>query len=98
MTRAFTTSQFIIRAIRVHGNKYDYSKVYYENKRTKVIIICNIHGEFLQRPGDHIHNKQGCPRCVNAGYSKISIEFLNDLAKEWKVEIRHAENKWGISN
>ena len=27
------------------------------------------------------------------GYSQISIQFLNDLSREWKVEIQHAENK-----
>jgi hypothetical protein len=34
------TEKFIEKAINIHGNKYDYS--------TKVIIICKIHGEFLQ--------------------------------------------------
>ena len=47
---------------------------------------------FLQRPGDHINNKQNCPKCSNAGYSQISIQFLNDFSREWKVEIQHAVN------
>ena len=54
---------FIQRAREVHGNKYDYSKVEYINKRTKVCIICPIHGEFWQRPHNHVHGKQGCPEC-----------------------------------
>jgi len=85
--------QFIDDAIRIHGETYDYSKVNYINNRTKIIIICEKHGEFLQRPNDHINNKNGCPKCANAGYSKISIQFLNDLSKDWKVDIQHAENK-----
>jgi len=47
----------------------------------------------MQSPDAHINQKQGCPKCSNTGYSKISIHFLNDLAREWKVEIQHAENK-----
>ena len=47
----------------------------------------------MQRPDGHISDKNGCPRCITVGYSKISIKFLNDLAKEWKVNIQHAENK-----
>ena len=41
-----TTEDFISKAIGVHGNKYDYSKVEYVNTLTKVTIICPIHGEF----------------------------------------------------
>ena len=88
-----TREQFIKDAQLIHGNVYDYSKVEYINNRTKVKIICLQHGEFMQRPNDHINQKQGCPKCVKSGYSKISIQFLNDLAEDWKVDIQHAENK-----
>lgn len=53
---------FVERSMRVHGNKYDYSKVEYKNHRTKVCIICPIHGEFWQTPKNHM-NGQGCPEC-----------------------------------
>lgn len=58
-----TTSEFIEKAKAVHGDKYDYSKVEYVNKDTKVCIICPIHGEFWQRPHNHVSGKQGCPHC-----------------------------------
>ena len=35
-----TTEQFIERARKLHGDKYDYSLVQYVNNRTKVKIIC----------------------------------------------------------
>lgn len=57
-----TTNRFVERAIKVHGNKYDYSKVEYVNNKTKVYIICPIHGEFKQIPNDHLQGK-GCPKC-----------------------------------
>ena len=93
MGRRFTYIEFVSRAKAIHKNKYDYNLVYYVNKRTKVCIICKLHGEFYQRPGDHIHNRQGCPNCSKTCYSKISIQYLNELAKELKVDIQHAENK-----
>jgi len=92
MVRALTKREFIARAMGVHGDLYIYSKLEYINRRTKVEIICQKHGSFMKRPDAHVHQKQGCPKCVNAGYSKISIQFLNDLAKDWKVDIQHAEN------
>ena len=36
--------QFIEKATKIHGNKYDYSKVEYVNYETKVCIICPEHG------------------------------------------------------
>lgn len=56
------TDEFIEKARKVHGDKYDYSKVEYVNNSTKVCIICPEHGEFWQTPGHHL-NKRGCPKC-----------------------------------
>ena len=63
--KKITTEEFIKRAIEVHGDKYDYSKVEYKGMHTKVCIICPEHGEFWQKPSNHISLKQGCPMCKN---------------------------------
>lgn len=49
-----TTSDFITRAIEVHGNLYNYSKVEYATMRTKICIIDNVYGEFYQSPMSHL--------------------------------------------
>ena len=54
---------FIELAKQVHGNKYDYSKVFFQGGKTPVEIICSIHGSFTQAPGNHVNAKQGCPEC-----------------------------------
>jgi hypothetical protein len=59
----FTTKEFIEKAKAVHDDKYDYSKVEYVNCNTKVCIICPEHGEFWQKPSNHLSG-QGCPKCV----------------------------------
>jgi hypothetical protein len=56
------TQLFIENASNLHNNKYDYSKVEYIKAIQKVIIICKIHGEFLQSPNNHL-SKKGCPQC-----------------------------------
>ena len=58
----FTTEDFINKARKIHGEKYDYSKVEYINSQTKVIIICPEHGEFEQTPSDHLSGS-GCQKC-----------------------------------
>jgi len=57
------TRDFILNARKVHGSKYDYSEVIYQQNKKKVKIICPIHGIFLQLPNAHISGKQGCPIC-----------------------------------
>lgn len=67
----------ISKFISVHGLKYDYSKVNYINYETPVIIKCTTHGEFLQRPDNHI-NGTGCPKCKNShGQSCVENVLLH---------------------
>jgi hypothetical protein len=54
---------FIEKAIKIHGDKYDYSKVNYIKSIEKVIIICYDHKDFLQTPKQHLSG-QGCHKCV----------------------------------
>ena len=70
-----TTKQFIEDAIKIHGDKYDYSLVDYKNAKTKVKIICPIHGDFLQNPNNHLQG-HGCPKCT--GKYKILEDFIQE--------------------
>ena len=57
-----TTEDFIKKAMEVHGDKYDYSKVFYTGNADEVTIICPIHGEFTQTADNHLQGR-GCMRC-----------------------------------
>jgi hypothetical protein len=61
------TEEFINKAIIVHSNKYMYNKVNYTMSKTKVTIICPIHGHFEQTPNRHLAG-QGCPGCAAHGF------------------------------
>lgn len=58
-----TTEQFVLEAARVHANKYDYTETVYLNAIKKVKISCPDHGEFFQRPNDHLGG-HGCAACL----------------------------------
>lgn len=80
---------FIKKSNLIHNFNYNYSKVDYINNSTNVIIICNIHGEFIQRPDVHL---RGCG-CIKCGYIKNSknnrlksVEFLK------KCRLIHKDN------
>ncbi len=68
--------QFIKKSKEIHGNKYDYSKVICINSKTKVCIICPIHGEFWQIPTNHYINGSGCPACRESKGEKIIRNWL----------------------
>ena len=57
-----TTKEFVKEAKKIHGDKYDYSKVEYHKNFEKVCIICPIHGEFWQTPSNHLYG-YGCSKC-----------------------------------
>lgn len=57
-----TKTTFIVKARKIHGNKYNYSLVKYINWKTKVIIVCKTHGQFKQIPTSHLQGS-GCPSC-----------------------------------
>ncbi len=62
MSRRLTLSEFIEKALFVHGDTYDYASVVYTNSRTKINITCKTHGGFQQRPHNHLQG-QGCTKC-----------------------------------
>ena len=71
-TQKITTlcaENFQEKAVLIHGNRYDYSKVEYVNAKTKVCIICPEHGEFWQSPNGHLNGK-GCPKCKESFLEK----------------------------
>ena len=76
-SRRKTTDQFIQEAIKVHGNKYDYSLSDYVSDDTKVKIICHIHGIFEQIPGSHIRLGRGCKEC-GGSQQKTTDRFIQE--------------------
>lgn len=103
MTKKSTTEEFVSKARLVHGYKYDYSKVEYINSKTKVCLVCPIHGEFWQRPNDHLHGK-GCRFCsclakrskafgVGDYDSNLTCESENEPSHRWRLMLGRCYNK-----
>ena|ERR1035437_8222037 len=67
------TEHFIEKAKNIHGEIYDYSKTNYIGVFKKLIIICPIHGEFIQIADGHLAGK-GCIPCGIETNSNNKIE------------------------
>lgn len=75
--RSLTQEEFLFRAYKIHKN-YDYDKVIYINYNTPIIITCKTHGDFKQKPSDHLPGR-GCKNC-SGSVSKVSNTFLDLLS------------------
>jgi|688.fasta_scaffold42003_3 hypothetical protein len=80
----FTKEEFTEKAKKIHGDKYDYSKVVYENCDENVIIICEKHGEFPQTPYHHVNDRNGCPTCAHITNGLLKRSNTQDFIEKAK--------------
>lgn len=87
--KKLTTKEVIEKIIKIHGDKYDYSKVNYVNNRTKICIVCPKHGEFMVIPDNFINKKSKCPIC---SANELSEKFR--LTKEEVIEKSNIKHQY----
>lgn len=76
--KQITKEQFLERAIKAHGRRYDYSNVEYKSIYDEVEIVCFKHGSFYQKPAIHLYAKSNCPECkITKGEESISQHLNN---------------------
>ena len=80
-----TKEEFIAKAQKIHGDKYDYSLVPSVVRTIdNVNIICPIHGVFKQNARAH-YRQSGCPKCTNEERGRkyrMSIEEFIQKSRE----------------
>lgn len=77
INKTATLDDFIRKAKDVHGEKYNYEKSVYISSSSKIVISCNIHGDFEQTPNSHCSGSE-CPKCSGRGISK-SEQKIKDI-------------------
>lgn len=90
-------NDFIEKARKIHGDKYNYSKVKYINYKTKVIIGCPEHGDFEQTPAGHL-KLHGCPICKSSKCETVIGTLLKtnniyyEVQKTWNwLKFKHTQ-------
>lgn len=83
--------EFINSANIIHNSYYDYSLVKYKGAKSKVKIICPIHGIFEQIPDSHINAKNGCPICKLSKGESLIFKCLSEnnikFEREYKINL-----------
>jgi len=87
----YTTETFIEKCRKIHGDKYDYSKVDYSGYYGKICIICPEHGEFIQGANVHLNGK-GCPKC--AGKNLTKDDFIKLAQKKYGDKYDYSKVKY----
>jgi len=84
--KCLTTTEFIEKAKKIHGNIYDYSLVDYKRNNIKIKIICREHGIFEQKPCGHL-NGRGCSQCKIKSKGELLIaDWLNQNKISFDVQ------------
>ena len=93
--KRLTLEEFILRAKKVHKNKYSYGKVVYVNSDTKIKIFCKKHKEyFWQTPYRHVRRKQNCPRCSKFSFKPTTKSFIEKAKKVHGGKYRYCKAEY----
>lgn len=66
MVKRNSTEDFVRKARKIHGDKYDYSCTVYKTVHEKIEYICPKHGKVTQEANSHLRG-HGCPHCSCGG-------------------------------
>jgi hypothetical protein len=95
-----TNEEFIEKCKTKHKNLYSYNKTKYVSiLHGKIIITCHKHGDFIQRPGDHLNGGHGCPKCgaeMSTFKSKAEYEIIDFLKANGISNIIHSDQSLGF--
>ena len=83
-SKTLTQDEFIERAIKIHGDKYDYTNTTYVSYRNNISVMCHNtnesgyeHGVFTLIANSHLSGV-GCPKCQESNYERIVRVFLEN--------------------
>ena len=93
--KALTMSfdEFYDKAIKVHGVKFVYDEDTYSHTKEKMRIFCPRHGEFWQRPNDHLMGR-GCPFCRESSMERDVSLFLKRNNRNFIKQCRKDNLDW----
>lgn len=74
----YDTNTFIEKAKLIHGDRYDYHSTEYVSFHSKLAIVCNVHGSFLQAPAKHLYGG-GCAGCAGRKTSSDFVKLAKDV-------------------
>lgn len=83
--------EFVKKANKIHNHKFDYSKTDLNNRDEKgrVCITCFEHGDFWQKPNEHLKGHIGCKKCNKIRHFQKCLDKFNNIKLQyscWKFD------------
>lgn len=91
LEKFITFDEFVDRARKVHGDRYEYPEQEMHGYKGYVDVICKVHGEFRQNVTNHLQGC-GCPKCANNN-SRQEEELIDFLSSEGFGEFIRKDRK-----
>jgi hypothetical protein len=87
-------SEFLKKALAVHGDKYGYKDPGQTARKGKIAITCKKHGTFYQEAGKHLSGR-GCPLCNSSHGERLIGSFFKSIgiAAERQKKYEGCRNK-----
>jgi len=76
--------EFLCAIKNIHGDKYDFTSTKYVNYKTRVIVRCRIHGEWLAYP-THLLHGSGCKKCAIDALAQVRRLTTNEYIVKAKA-------------
>lgn len=90
--RVINSKIFLEKAKKVHGDKFDYSKIGdIKTSKDIVTIICPIHGEFKQEVNSHLQGR-GCAKC--SGKKFCLEDYIRKANLMWNNKYDYSKFEW----
>jgi hypothetical protein len=89
-TKTRSTEQFIVGAIAIHGQAYDYTDTEYRGRNEKLWIKCKKHGLFEQLATNHLAGN-GCPACASSHGENAIRVYLETLGLTVEKQVKFAD-------
>ncbi len=90
-----TTPVFIDEANQIHAFNYSYTKSIYKDSKTKLVITCHVHGDFVQSPSNHLAG-HGCTKC--GGKNRLTKNYEYTKKANLVHNFRYDYNKLNYIN
>lgn len=85
-------NEFIEKARKIHGDKYQYDLSTYKDNKTPIKITCPEHGEFWQAMCDHLKG-YGCNKC-SGKYKPTTEEWVAKVAPIYDYKYDYSKTKY----
>lgn len=92
--KSVTQESVVDEIRRIHGDKYDYSKIVYITNKIPVEVVCHTHGSFFAEPRNLLSGR-GCRKCYEGTVTSTNSDTIDTF--ETALVEKYGDGKFNLS-